>query len=114
MQYVLRITEISAGNRQTLTFLQGDPINMDHSNSLQRVVRVDSRGAFMRISVSLFLVLLAASLSVAAETGTTNIKVDQVGYLPNAPKIALIDSTSTDPRRRRILRSSVQAITRLF
>jgi endoglucanase len=70
-------------------------MDMDYSNSLQRVVGANLRGVFMRISVPFFIVLLAASLGVAAETATTNIKVDQVGYFPNAPKIALIDSTGT-------------------
>src|SRR5436309_13794483 len=68
---------------------------MDHSISFQRVVHLNSRGVFMRISAFFFLLLLAARLSVAAEIATNNIKVDQVGYLPNAPKIALIDSSGT-------------------
>jgi len=48
----------------------------------------------MRISM-FFLVLLTASSCAAAETATTNIKVDQAGYLADAPKIALVDSTGT-------------------
>jgi endoglucanase len=68
---------------------------MDHSNSLQRVVRVNLRSVFVRISIFFVLALLATHLCAAAETATVNIKVDQVGYLCNAPKIALIDATST-------------------
>src|SRR5437879_6084943 len=88
-------------------------MDMDRSNSLQRVVRVDSRGVFMRISAFFFFVLLAASLGMAADTATTNIKVDQVGYMPNQPKIALIDATGTGsspPQNFALKRTSDNAV----
>ena len=49
----------------------------------------------MQILVLFFLVLLCPSLVWLQKTAATNIKVDQVGYLPSAPKIALIDATAT-------------------
>lgn len=41
----------------------------------------------------LYAVLLLCALALAAAAATTQIKVDQVGYLPNAPKYAMVVQT---------------------
>jgi endoglucanase len=54
----------------------------------------------MQAGIALLPVLLAASFCGAAENasakaGSVKIKVDQVGYLPKAPKIALVESSGS-------------------
>lgn len=54
------------------------------------------------------LVIIACCLSVAAQT--TAIKVDQVGYLPNAPKLAFVVADQTAAAEFRLRRADNSAI----
>jgi len=66
---------------------------MQASNSFDSSAQVNARSLFLRSFLLFVLAAFAASLCSGAETPTTKIKLDQVGYLPNAPKIALIDAS---------------------
>ncbi|MGA2482429.1 MAG: glycoside hydrolase family 9 protein [Candidatus Acidiferrales bacterium] len=46
----------------------------------------------MRLVFLLHLILFSAAAAFAAETATVKIKVDQVGYLPDAPKLAMVSA----------------------
>src|SRR6266568_8896104 len=70
-------------------------MNIGNSDSFDCGTRANSQSVFMRISVLFLSALFAVTFCTAAKAATTNIKVDQVGYLPDAPKIALVDSTGT-------------------
>ena len=65
-------------------------MNKENSDSFDRGMGFSSQGVFIQISILFLLALWAASGHAAAETATTHIKVDQVGYLPTAPKIAAV------------------------
>ena len=58
----------------------------------------------MRTAVLISFILMSSFFICAAENTTTapstRLKVDQVGYLPNAPKIVLISSSPTDTATR--------------
>ena len=60
------------------------------------MVKPDCGFETARFSVlaKLFAILLVSAVWAAAESATVNIKVDQVGYLPNAPKIALVAASA--------------------
>jgi endoglucanase len=49
---------------------------------------------------------MAARLGASAQSATTDIKVDQVGYLPNAPKIALVSASSPVAQEFSVKRAS--------
>jgi len=56
-----------------------------------------ARGVVMRTVIVLLVALISTSFCGAAEyAASTRIKVDQVGYLPGAPKIALVSSLGRD------------------
>jgi endoglucanase len=46
----------------------------------------------VRLVFLLHLILFSAAAAFAAETATVKIKVDQVGYLPDAPKLAMVSA----------------------
>jgi|KBSMisStandDraft_5_1062788.scaffolds.fasta_scaffold00445_22 endoglucanase len=53
-----------------------------------------------------FLFALAAARFAGGQAATTEIKVDQVGYLPAAPKIALVSQARTNPGKFLVKRTS--------
>jgi len=53
-----------------------------------------------------FLFALAAARFAGGQAATTEIKVDQVGYLPAAPKIALVSQARTNPAKFLVKRTS--------
>src|SRR5690348_2200639 len=69
-------------------------MNKENTHSFSSSMRVSSLDVLIQISI-LFLALSATSAYAATDTATTHIKVDQVGYLPTAPKIAVVDSSGT-------------------
>ena len=58
----------------------------------------------------LLVVLIHARLCDGAEIASKNIKVDQVGYLPNAPKIALVSPAGSAAQTFSVKRASDHAV----
>jgi len=58
----------------------------------------------------LFLLAFASAQIAAAEAATANIKVDQVGYLPAASKIALISTSGANAQNFSVKRSSDNSV----
>jgi endoglucanase len=63
------------------------------------------RSFFFAFVIFLFLAFAAAPVALG-QGATTDIKVDQVGYLPAAPKIAFITSSAVTPRSFSVKRTS--------
>ena len=59
-----------------------------------------------RVSIAI-LVILSAVLNAAAENAITNIKVDQVGYPSNSPKIALVSAAGRTFSLKRVSDNAV-------
>ena len=57
-----------------------------------------------------FLLSFFAAHTAAAQTATTNIKVDQVGYLPAAPKVAFITAQGSSPQHFSVKRTSDNSV----
>lgn len=58
-----------------------------------------------------FFFFVSAGVQIgAAQPAATNIKVDQVGYLPNAPKIALVSAPGSNPQKFSVKRTSDNSI----
>src|SRR5438270_13984014 len=56
------------------------------------------------------VLLLTCSVGAGAQTPTTSIRVDQVGYLPNSPKIALVAAPSSAAQSFSVRRTSDNSV----
>lgn len=60
-----------------------------------------------RVAAIVWFIILCTALSFSADVPTTKIKIDQVGYLPNAPKVALVDTESETFLVKRVTDGSI-------
>jgi endoglucanase len=67
-------------------------------------------GRILTFAFLFFVVQVGIGPLAFAQTATTSIKVDQVGYLPDAPKIALLSASGSNPQNFLIKRTKDNSV----
>jgi len=67
-------------------------------------------GRVLTFAFLFFIVQVGIGPLAFAQTATTSIKVDQVGYLPDAPKIALLSASGSNPQNFLIKRTKDNSV----
>jgi len=100
---VLRFTPVRELNH-TLASGDCETLAANRSQEMTGSRRGSSRSSSLRIGLLLLLGVSVAMLSElrAADSKSTQIKLDQVGYVPNSPKLAMVTSQASTFEVKRV------------